>query len=297
MTRLPVSTVRAMLQARWGEVSHVHRLAESLDSQAFGFRCGTDDLVVRINRSRRGFEKDAFVQRRFGSCLPIPEIMAIGRLDDGHHFCVSRRATGVRIHDLDTADLPWIAGPAADMMAAIAAADLAGTSGFGHFDATGAGADLTWRGFLAAIVDPQRFDWRAADLKVRALLGRGLRLVEELAGHCPERRRLIHGDFGSYNLLTDGRRIAAVIDWDRALFGDPLYEAAGVLFWREACLEGLCRRLEAPVGDQPEWPRRLLCYQLRFGLQELHESATGRTPVDLGWLTARCKSLVDQAGT
>jgi hypothetical protein len=82
----------------------------------------------RINRSRRGFCKEAFVYHRFASpTLPIPEIDGI---DDCHFICISRRA------------------------------------------------------------------------------------------------------FGSYNLMTDRRRITAVIDWDRALFGDPLYELANLLFWR-----------------------------------------------------------------
>jgi hypothetical protein len=51
--------------------------------------------------------------------------------------------------------------------------------------------------------------------------------------------------------------------------------------------------LRAAVSDEPRASERLLCYQLRIGLQEIYESAMGETPVDITWLTARCKSLID----
>jgi hygromycin-B 4-O-kinase len=105
----------------------------------------------------------------------------------------------------------------------------------------------------------------------------------------------VHGDFGSFNLMTDRRRITAVIDWDRALFGDPLYEIANLLFWREECLEPLIRILLAAWDGEPGAKERLLCYQLRIVLQEVHDGAIGHTSVDIAWLTTRCKSIIDQA--
>lgn len=48
------------------------------------------------------------------------------------------------------------------------------------------------------------------------------------------------------------------------------------------------------VGDA-DWARRLLCYQLRICLQELSENLMGATPVDVGWLMARCAELTDEA--
>ena len=49
-----------------------------------------------------------------------------------------------------------------------------------------------------------------------------LRLTE----HCPEERKLVHGDFGSNNVLTDGKRLR--VYWTGiALYGDPLFDVAG----------------------------------------------------------------------
>jgi hygromycin-B 4-O-kinase len=291
------STIQAALQERWGEISAFERLAEGLDSQTYGFRHNDSEYVARINQSSCGFQKDAFVYRRFASpTLPIPEIVDIARLDDGHAVCVSRRAAGVRVHDLASAELPGIIGSIREILTAISGSDLAGTSGFGRFDARGSGPHDTWRDFLTSVADPRRLDWEDVGPDVdRAAISAAIGLVEALAERCPEERGLVHGDFGSYNLMTDRHRITAVIDWDRALFGDPLYEIANLLFWGEQGLEPLTLGSSTLSDDEPRRAERLLCYQLRVALQEIYESATGETSVDLGWLTTRCKHLVDQA--
>jgi hygromycin-B 4-O-kinase len=222
-----------------------------------------------------------------------PEIVGITQLDDDHFVCISRRARGVRVHDLTSAELREVMASMREVMTAIATSYLAGTTGFGRFDANGAGSHGTWQEFLTSVADPRLFDWKQISGIDLAVVSDAIRLVMALAERCPEKRCLVHGDFGSYNVMTDGRRITAVIDWDRALFGDPLYEIANLPFWREDCLEQLTLALSAAAEDAPAAKERLLCYQLRIGLQEIYESAIGETPVELAWLTARCKSLVD----
>lgn len=82
--------------------------------------------------------------------------------------------------------------------------------------------------------------------------GRFAGLLDELAGSCPEERGPIHGDSGSSNLLTDGRRITGIIDWDRGAFGDPLYDVANLLSWRNGAREAeptLYRKKESPSSS------------------------------------------------
>lgn len=288
------SKIRKMLRQRWGDVSDLDPLAEGLCSQAFGFRLGGAEYVVRVNESIEGFEKDRFVSRRFASRdLPIPEVLDVGCLDGGHAFCISRRAPGVRLHELDAAALARMVAPVAQVLAAIAASDLAGTAGFGRFDTGGVAPDASWREFLTGVADPSRFDWAAAGLSADNVVGEALRRIDALAGHCPEERCLVHGDFGAYNVLTDGHGVTGVIDWDLALFGDPLYDVANLFFWHEARLEPLIQHFAGEISHLPRWRERILCYQLRTGLQEIYESAVGIGPGDVGWLTARCEEIMD----
>lgn len=221
-------------------------------------------------------------------------MLEVGHFGDDLFFCISRRATGQRLFDLDAAEMPRMVAPVSQTMRTIAAADLSGTRGFGSFGHTGSAPFATWRDFLRSITDFEQFSWLTLGSKVNLEHHEGLfRQVTALAEFCPESRCLIHGDFGSYNLLSDGQHITAVIDWDRALFDDPWHEVANLHFWRETRLEPLIDSFVSQFGTTAQLHERLLCYQLRIGLQEIYESAIGENPGDIAWLMTRCLNLAN----
>ena len=293
---LSSQTIHALLQQRLGALSHFSPLAEGLASQAFGFRQGRLDYVVRVNQSIDGFTKDRFVHQSFATQdLPIPEVLQIGRLDERHVFCVSRRMPGMRLQDVPSARSSELVAPTLQMIATIAGTDIRKTRGFGRFDVSGLGAQACWRDFLVGISDPRLYDWAQAGRVAHVPTIRTLsRLVTQLAVHCPEDRRLVHGDFSSSNMLTDGRSITAIFDWDRALFGDALYDVANIFFWREENLQPLIERLKEQGLEIPRWNERILCYQLHIGLREIYDSAMGSGTIDLTWLMIRCNAIVAQ---
>lgn len=51
----------------------------------------------------------------------------------------------------------------------------------------------------------------------------------------PNRKRiiLVHGDLIIHNLLTDGRNLTGVLDWELALFGDPDYDFFRLFYYQE----------------------------------------------------------------
>jgi aminoglycoside phosphotransferase (APT) family kinase protein len=61
---------------------------------------------------------------------------------------------------------------------------------------------------------------------------RGYARLAELAEGLPDKRHIIHGDLLNRNVLVQGERITAVIDWRNALYGDRLYDAAWLIFWQ-----------------------------------------------------------------
>ncbi|MFC4334242.1 phosphotransferase [Salininema proteolyticum] len=69
------------------------------------------------------------------------------------------------------------------------------------------------------------------DALAREVIGRKRELLHRFASHrpvAPARREegLLHGDFLSQNLLWQGDRVAAVIDWDRLQYGPVSHEVA-----------------------------------------------------------------------
>jgi hygromycin-B 4-O-kinase len=260
-------------------------MTEGEESRVFG----NDDFILRVNEDIEGFRKDDFVYRTFaGVGLPIPEIIETGHLADGNAFCISRRAKGHTLQDLSAEELPFVLDAVARVMAAIAECRPATHSGFGRFDATGVAPHVSWRDFL---LHPVTLDWK--DAKLDGDVHHLLELLLELTKSCPEHRALVHGDFGSNNVLTDGTEITAVIDWSEALYGDPLYDLANILFWRPwlACMELQARWFEAHRPELLKQAARLRCYQLHIGLGQVWACGFAGQDSDRNWALARCAEI------
>lgn len=286
--------ILAVLANCMANISGFEPLAEGEESQAFRFRSETKTYVVRINKAIEGFQKDSFAHHRFARYnLPIPEVLRIGPIGD-HFYCISENLPGMTLQDLRSEQLPPLLGPVAYILDVIAESDLDGLSGFGPFNAQGIGSYGSWRYFLMDIVSPQHYDWNAVGSFVDVpYVHQLLKLLERLAVHCPETRRLIHGDFGSNNVLTNGSKITGVIDWSEALIGDPLYDVANIFFWSTwlECMQQQACYLENHLSNFPNLSDQLLCYQLRIGLAEVYGSAMEGKEDAAVWALSRCGEL------
>ena len=65
------------------------RLVEGLESQAFRFDVSAGTLVLRISRSVRGFEKDAWAHAALGGRVPVPRVLRLGWIDREHAYCIT----------------------------------------------------------------------------------------------------------------------------------------------------------------------------------------------------------------
>ncbi len=223
--------------------------------------------MLRINISGEGFEKDAYAFRAFASeRLPIPEVVAIGAVDEGHAFCVSRQLPGVTLQASDAAAIDRLLVPTDAVLTAIHATDISGTDGFGDFDGTGRGRFATWREFLLSALHAAGDRWD----EVRARSDAGL--IEAMTARfanlvplCPEERRLIHGDFGSNNVLTDGYGITGVLDWETAGYGDPVFDMGA--FWAPwlMCMGKQAAHWSLVMRDVPDFQARRLSLRSALG--------------------------------
>ncbi|REE88992.1 hygromycin-B 4-O-kinase [Paenibacillus taihuensis] len=284
------------------EFSAFERVSEGEDSQAFAVRIDDVGCIIRVNRSAKGFLKDNYCYRHFTSSeLPIPEIIRIGDLDDEFSYCISRRAPGITLQDVQSSELTAIAPSVMKVMEAMGSTSAAETSGYGSFDENGIGRFLSWRDYIVSISDPRCYDWEPLILHpnlVNERLSSYFEVIEAFAPRCPDVRRLVHGDFGSNNVLTDGGIITGVIDWSEAMLGDPLYDVANIFFWRTwlECMEAQASYIEERHPEITERGRAeaLRCYQLRIGLDVIYQSAAAgdADTVVLEWALARCDQII-----
>jgi len=195
--RPPDVDVIDFLRAHHGaEPTDLEVLSGGFWSAAFGYRIGTEELVLRINDVTDGFRDDEFAMRYGSAALPVPEVLAVGE-GFGRSFAISRRHHGRFLEEIGPEEADALAPTVVDLLAALRAVRDTGVD------------TPTWRDWLlAGITDiPGRHTsgWRPhiaalpeADRTFRAVDGR----IRSLLDACPDRRQLVHSDLLHYNVLV-----------------------------------------------------------------------------------------------
>ncbi len=282
---VPVETVTELVTGILGAPpERLQRLkTEGIESQAFTFGSHGAPYVLRINPSLRGFEKDRWAAENVGARVPVPTVIELGRFGEEHAYCITKWVAGTTLEDLPVEDATGLVEEVRAAWAAIGTCDVSTIAGFGDFDAAGNAAAPSWRDVLLGTAE-------ATCESVEPVLG----TYRELIDRCPEVRGLIHGDFGDGNVLADDGRVRAVVDWDCAMVGDPLYDVANTRFWSThlPCMQAQAEHFDRTLSHVPGYLERVLCYALRIGIEEAKEARReGDTEVE-EWASARCRELI-----
>ncbi len=258
----------------------LHPLGAGEWSRAFALTLDGEERVIRFGDHVADFRKDEVMAAYSSQALPVPAVTEIGPAGDGY-FAVSERAGGELLDYLGAAALRAALPAMLAALDAIGQID-AGGHGYGIWGPDLAAPAATWgQALLAAGEETARVPgWRAALASSPTGTGpfeRGYARLADLAGDLVVPRRLIHGDLLNRNMLVTGSRIAAVIDWGSAQHGDPLYDAAWLIYWWPWYPQWQDIDIEAELlshwkrrGDAaPDLDRRLLACLLHIGLDAM----------------------------
>lgn len=257
--------------------SNISPIAHGEWSRAFTF--GTD-YVVRFNPHGDDFRKDELAAHYATTQLPIPRILEVGRAFDGF-YAISDRAHGTFLDALDahhlTAALPSL-WSAIDHMRQ---ADISATHGFGVWDARARAPHATWREALLGVAidapNSRTAGWRQRleqSPTGAQPFDAALQRLVQLSARLPDARHLVHADLLNYNVLVEGDRVSAVLDWGAAMFGDWVFDIAWFVFWQSwyPAWSGIDFEAEA-LGyftskgvDLARFSERLRCCAIAIGL-------------------------------
>lgn len=270
-------------------------MVEGMESQVYAFVHAHQAFVLRINPEIEGFQKDDHAHRHFASPqIPIPKVVEFGPFMGDHAYCISEKVQGITLQDADEAAVDALLPSITALWRAIGEVDISRTTGYGVFSGKDANAPhSSWRNYLLSALNDEKHTPENVDA---ALIDAMKAALYKLLPYCPEERRLSHGDFGSNNVLIDAnaQKIAAIIDWDNAKYGDPLYDIASAYFWRNwlMCMEKTASYWDEVLSSLPNYRERILCYQLHIGIKEMYESAPDAQT--LLWLQSRCARIMAQ---
>ena len=284
---IDVGQATSFLRDRFdGRASGVAIAGNGQWSHAYSFRHDGGDFVIRFGAHVEDFMKDRAAAGFASRAFPTPAVQEIGEAY-GSYYCVSTRAFGTHLDDLDEAGMR-AALPALfrglDDARAIEVNDDAGFGLWGDRPALHA----SWRAFLLDVArdDPlhRTHGWRerldaspVGDCGFEA----GVERLASLVDACPEERHIVHSDLLNHNVLVASAELTAVFDWGCSLYGDFLYDIAWLTFWgpwypsmRNLDITALARDHYRAIGlDVPRFEERLRCNELHIGLNGMSYQA------------------------
>lgn len=198
-------------------------------------------LYVRINRDREAYPREIGVYQRAAACgMPIPGIIGYlpwsGTIDAS--ILVLGEIEGV---SLDQASLPLDArrGVFERAGAILRRLHEAPIDGYGMLtvrDGVLRGASASWRDYW--LVD-NPWDRNLEDIAREGMVSAPVyaRVEGAIDAMCTAEfgpARLLHNDYTSGHIFTDGRAVTGVIDFGNALAGDPRYDIAMARYFCDA---------------------------------------------------------------
>ncbi len=271
-------------------------------------RAGVDGVAIErgdgSGQHVTDFRRDQAMSALASPRLPIPEVIAVGRVvgSANHYYCVSSRAVGDPLEDCAASDWPAIAEQVAAALEAMRALTPTPTTAA---SAGTAASVAPWRQQLLDIergdLDPRGAGWPAklATSKTgSAGFTAGIDHLRRLhLGDVP--LTLLHGDLLNRNVHIDADRITGIFDWGCQRWGDHLYDLAWFDFWspwypnldvnvlRAAISVRWAAAQYVPVGET----NRLRACLIYIGLEDLIYSATIDRWDELDHVVTRMKTL------
>jgi hygromycin-B 4-O-kinase len=271
--------VLSFLKSNFSEfISNLEMIIGGEGSQAYSFEIGAEKYIIRINKHYSlGFKKDEYAYVNYSKKnIPIPKIYKIGKIDEQYNFCISQRAEGKVLNSLSLDNLDKLNQELFRILDLIHAVDISNTEGYGKWNELGFGENKSWKERILSADEyaktteekPGLFDTTFLEKDFWDLVyGR----MVELLKYCPEERYLVHGDYGFGNILFDGEKITAIIDWESSMYGDFLFDVAWLGIWSQK-VDYIKLYLEQSLKKGIEiknFNERILCYKLYIGLRTL----------------------------
>ena len=270
--------------------TNVKKMTEGLVSQTYFFANIDDQLVFQISKDIEGYYKEDYVYRTFSKYISVKEIQKIDNLYDDIYYCISKYIDAKRLHDLTLDEINQIEKNILETLELMKKIEIDDDNGFGYFDSKGVAKYLTWKDFILAIKNTGYYNWDLSDRKICEIINSCINEIEKYCDVIDSKRHLLHGDFGSYNVLTDNKKVY-LIDWSLGLYGDPLYEIANILFWNEKCLSPIVDILKNTYETKNK--QKIYVYLLRIGLEEIYRTQKNKeSGFNIEWLLKRVEEII-----
>ena len=281
-----------IIKGIYPQAVNIHKMKEGLVSQTYYFENIDTSLVFQISKDMEGYKKENYVFQTFSNKIPVKNILNIDKYQDNIYFCISEYIDAKRLHDLSENEMNNNIIYIMNILKLLQNIDIDHDKGFGYFNSKGNAPYNTWNDFIQAVFNKKNYNWNLFSKRTNEIVNNVLNEIKKYCYILDNRKSLVHGDFGSYNVLIDKKKIY-LIDWGLGLYGDPLYEIANIIFWNEKCLHSLISNIMEEYIKDKISRIKIYIYLLRTGLEEIYMNKKNNVGANIEWLENRIEEIID----
>jgi hygromycin-B 4-O-kinase len=280
-----------LIRRNYADANNIYNMIEGDTSQTYYFESGCKKLVVQTSRDLQGYKKEAYIYKKYHNKINVRNVLKIDNVENDIYYCITEFINAKRLQDLKTreliSNLEYITG----IFQNLENIKIPENMGFGYFNSEGVANYKTWPLYINAVHNNYR--WTLVNNNTKKLVSNCIDEIEKHNDTLDNKKSLIHGDFGSSNVLNNVDKVY-LIDWSLSLYGDPLYEIANVLFWNEKCLMPLIDEIRKKYLKDEKTITKVYLYILRIGLEEIYSTVEqNQIGYDIKWVEKRVEEVID----
>ncbi len=206
-------------------------------SKVFSFVVEDKPYVVHFRKSGESLDKADYMSKVYGDRLPIPSVVMSGKIDE-IFFGISNKAEGKPISSYSVPEQKIILDDLAKHFTTMSQIIIDPSKGFGLISPENSAHSKSWGAVIAGFFeeDQEGFykDWTklyTESFLEKPLFEEGYSVMMELIKYSPNTPQLVHGDFHLGNLLSNGKQVTGIVDWELSMYGDFMYDLAVLNLW------------------------------------------------------------------
>lgn len=281
-------SVTKLLQSIFSsEISGLQGIAEGKIAQTLSFETNNSNYIIQFNNNNmsqgNNFEI-AFHDLLQLNNIPMRNVVAKG--DFGEiSYLITEKINGVSLSSLSAKEYLEVLPNVIEILLNCLNVNIDCYSGFGWLNDKMNGLSSSWEDHLNFIDEevPGQFYGKWHTLFKNTFLEKDLfyhffQLMKRDYKKIPSIRKLVHGGYGYGNVLIKNKRVLAVIDWQDARYGDPLFDLTYLIFWQnneitKATIDLYIKQSQNLGIELVNFEERIRCYKYYIGIDGMRFSA------------------------
>lgn len=255
-------------------------------AKTYEFESGDKSFFIQFNQenmSQGTINEIIFSDDFKEKGIPLREMIGHGDYQ-GYRYIITEKVFGTDFGKLTKEEFQESIEDVMAVLHKISETDIGRFQGYGWLDEEGNGKFESWTSHLMNVYEeePGCFYGEWFELFDTTFLERDqfdhyFAKMKEQFRFLPDVRKLIHSGYCGGNILVENGKVTAVLDWQDARYGDPLFDLAYMVFWmNEDDAKSSLQEYAKAFGidmKKGRFDERMKCYKYYIGLDCMRYSA------------------------